>query len=176
MEPAYEFVSMQKLNRLFELLIRLGDWRILSSEENQHEAVIQQRLERIMQFVQEHYQQKIFLKQIAEQEHLSESFMTHFVQKHLNMSFQEYVALTRFEHARLLLESTDLSIAEICSECGFSDRRYLNKVCQEQTGMPPREYRERSGAARKQQIGGKGLTLERLYSDEEALNCLKGLL
>lgn len=175
MAPRYEFVSMQRLNRLFELLLQDGDWTMLSSEQTQHEAAAQQRLERVMQFVQANYQQKLFLKQVAEQEHLSESYMTHFVQEHLNMTFQNYVALTRFQHARQLLESTEMSVVEICSECGFSDRRYLNKICLQETGMTPKEYR-RTQARRGQMHSGAGVgTLERIYTDAEALAFLKAL-
>lgn len=91
------------------------------------------------------------------------------------MSFQDYVALTRFEHARRLLESTDMTIVEICGECGFSDRRYLNKVCLQQTGMSPKEYRKSQTKGRDRQTSSSGLTVEHIYSDEEALTCLQDL-
>ena len=173
MEPLYEFVSMRRILLLFELLLRRTKWEILSSEEIQHDTIVQQRLERVMQFVQENYRKKIFLKQVAEREHLSESYMTHFVQEHLNMSFQAYMALTRFAHARQLLENTDLPIVEICHECGFSDRRYLNKICLQQTGMLPKEYRKAQARRDSRRGGTPGLTRERIYSDAEALECLQ---
>lgn len=175
MAPRYEFATMARLNRLFELLLQDGDWIILSSEQARHEAAAQQRLERIMQFVQNNYQQKLFLKQVAAQEHLSESYLTHFVQKHMNITFQDFVALTRFQHARQLLESTEMTVAEICSECGFSDRRYLNKICLQETGMTPKEYR-RAQTGRGPMRSGAGVgTLERIYTDEEALQFLEEL-
>ncbi|MBO6054878.1 MAG: helix-turn-helix transcriptional regulator [Oscillospiraceae bacterium] len=175
MEPVYELVCMRLIARVFELLIRDGDWILLSSKQAQRETVVQRRLERVMQFVQENYQQKIFLRNVAEQERLSESYMTHFVQENLNMSFQDYVALTRFEHARRLLETTDMTIVEICSECGFSDRRYLNKICLQQTGLSPKEYRKSQTKRRERQSNSNGLTIEHIYSDEEALACLQNL-
>ena len=175
MEPLYELVCMRLLAQVFEHLMRDGDWTLLSSKQAQRETVVQRRLERVMQFVQENYQQKIFLWQVAQQERLSESYMTHFVQEHLNMSFQDYVALTRFEHARRLLESTDMTIVEICGECGFSDRRYLNKVCLQQTGLSPKEYRKSQTKGRDRQTSNSGLTVEHIYSDEEALTCLQNL-
>ena len=175
MAPLYEFVSVQRLNRIFELLLRYEDWTLLTAEQTQHEALARQRLERIMQYVQANFQQKLYLKQLAEQEHLSESYLTHFIPAHLNMSFQDYVALTRFQHARQLLENTELSIEEISRECGFSDRRYLTKICLQETGMTPKEFRRAFSRHTRQQAGSAGASQEHIYTDAEALSFLEQL-
>jgi AraC-like DNA-binding protein len=172
-KPAYEFACMQRVNALMEQLLLHAGWELISSEQGRRDAVVQQRLERVMQFVQEHHGQKLFLKELAEQEHLSESYLTHFVHKHLNMSFQDYVSLIRMEHAAQLLTSTQDSIAEICQQCGFSDRRYMNKAFLEFTGKLPREYRSSGLRTEWTRNSTGGLSRERVLQDAEAVAYLQ---
>ena len=98
-------------------------------------------MSRIMDYVENHYTEKLLLSDISELEGLSVSYLSHFFRDMLGLSFQEYIALRRFERARKMVEQTNRSITEICMECGFSDYRYLNKVYKAQLGYTPMEYR-----------------------------------
>ena len=172
MQPLYEFVCMQHLNRVFELLLKGLKWEILSSAEIQRESYNSSRLERIISYVQENYMRKLLLSEVAKTENISQSFLSHFIRNNLNMSFQELVAITRFDHAKRLFEETNLSIAEVCNECGFSDARYLKKMFEKQLNTTLQTYRERGGADLPASTV-KTATSERILSDQEALAQLK---
>lgn len=44
------------------------------------------------------------------------------------ISLREYLNQIRFEHALRLMDTTDLTLLDICLETGFSSTRYLNRV------------------------------------------------
>ena len=47
------------------------------------------------------------------------------------------------ERAKLLLQSTDLSILEIAEQLGFATRSYFSQAFRAITGMTPTQFRKR---------------------------------
>ena len=168
MQPTYEFVCMGKLNQIFRILLLEVPWQILDVTEKRQQNIGNQRLERIISYIDANSSSKLLLREIAEQEGLSVSYLSHFIHERLNMSFQDYLTLVRFEKGRQLVETSNLSVAEICQRCGFSDPRYFNEIYRKQLGCTPKESRQskHSGSRQKQRVPGN--TQERLYSEEEA--------
>ncbi|MCC8162461.1 MAG: AraC family transcriptional regulator [Lachnospiraceae bacterium] len=137
----YEFFCMGRLYEAFGMLLDTQPWHILSEKENTEYYNKVKRLGRITEYTEAHFTEKVLLSEVAQMENLSLSYLSHFFKEMLGISFQQYVALLRFERARKLVENTDRSLTEICMECGFSDYRYLNKIYQKQLGYTPQEYR-----------------------------------
>ena len=54
----------------------------------------------------------------------------------------DYLIKVRLRRAAELLDSTNLSIAEIAFECGFSDSNYFSKKFRSFYQTPPRKYRD----------------------------------
>lgn len=102
-------------------------------------------LKRITEFISEHHAENISLKDIAEAEDLSTWYISHFIKKMTGMSFTAYLNNIRFDHAYSLITKTDLRISDICTESGFSDSRYLNRLFLEKTGSDVRTYRKNTG-------------------------------
>jgi transcriptional regulator GlxA family with amidase domain len=46
-----------------------------------------------------------------------------------------------------LLTSSDKTVADIASSCGFSDASHLGREFRKQFGLPPMMYREQRGTA-----------------------------
>lgn len=53
-----------------------------------------------------------------------------------------YIRASRILKARKLLETTDLSMAEIYVQCGFESANYFSRVFKQDVGMTPTEYRK----------------------------------
>jgi len=60
------------------------------------------------------------------------------------LGFQEYLTGLRLQKAKLLLQSTSLSIGEIAEQCGFSGSNYFGDAFHKHTGISPTDYRNRS--------------------------------
>ena len=53
----------------------------------------------------------------------------------------------RLRTAAWLLTSSDRTVADIASSCGFSDASHLGREFRKQFGVPPVMYREQRGTA-----------------------------
>lgn len=101
------------------------------------------RLQRIMEYLDLHFTEKVSLASLAEMEKVTTTHISHFIRKNMNMSFQEYVNKLRFEYAIRLMQSTNLKLIDISMESGFSDIRYMNKMFYKHFSCSAGEYRQK---------------------------------
>ena len=80
------------------------------------------------------------VKRIAEECAISERTLRNLFREHMGDSPAKYRNRARIKQAAYLLESTDLSIAEISDRLLFYDIAYFYKVFRAHTGMTPAEY------------------------------------
>lgn len=73
----------------------------------------------------------------------SEYYITRKFKEETGFFLNDYIKFARMERAKLLLQSTDLSILEIAERLGFATRSYFSQAFREITGMTPTEFRER---------------------------------
>lgn len=92
-------------------------------------------------FVEEHMQQKISVKDIADAVYISERDCYRKFQEGLCETPLQYVQSIRLEHACRLLTDTDFSISEITAQCGMGDSSYFGAVFRKQMGCTPGQYR-----------------------------------
>lgn len=137
----FEFRCISDVNRLFDYLLHTVPYTLLSNTGKMHE--LEQRMERILSYIDGHYTEKITLTEIAEMEGLSANYLSHFFKKHLNQSFQTYINSLRLSHAIYLLRNTDMRVLDICIESGFSDNKYLNKQMELFYHTTPLEFRRK---------------------------------
>lgn len=98
---------------------------------------------RIMEYVEDHYREKISLEQIAEEIHMNRTYISVMFKKETGGKFSDYLQKTRLDHARKLLEQTKMSIQEIAEQTGFFDAAHLGRVFKENYQMTPLEYRRK---------------------------------
>ena len=112
------------------------------SQASSYKAPVQfERLNRILNYIYDHFSEKITLDTIANQEYLSRYYISHIFSEGLGMSFQDYLSLARVENAYYLLLSTANSLADISESCGFSNLRSFRQAFIKYTGMTPQEVR-----------------------------------
>ena len=92
-------------------------------------------------FIEEHSSEHLSLCKVAgvagiNATHLSEKF-----KQVTGTKFVDYVARTRFEKARQLLENPDLRVSEIAFGVGFQSLSQFNRVFKKLSGKSPSEYR-----------------------------------
>jgi len=141
-ETGYELICASDILQVLYILINQTSSKAISEKEqsiNRHAAL---RLNRMIQYMTEHYTEKISLEEIAAAEHISPYYASHFITEMLGVSFQEYISSLRFEHAFRLVRNSDLHLLDICLESGFSSTRYLNRMFKKKTGFTAKEYRQ----------------------------------
>ena len=172
--PHYElWCAAQSLQLLHTLLCRM-DCRQLTPEEVSSAARRSARLQRLLTFVDENYRHKLRLSDFAETEGCSLSYLSRFVKKAMNQSFQEYVSSVRFQAACRLIASGRTNMLDICIEAGFSDYRYFARMFRRQYGMTPEQYRRSVRPLPAAESVLRSLrSEERFYSPQESLALLE---
>ena len=102
-----------------------------------------ERLFSMTQYLAEHFnQQGLTLADLAANENLSTTRLSHFWKSITNISFIETIGMYRYNEAKRLLMSSDRSVSEISDVCGYSDEKYLYKVFKQKHDMTPKEFRD----------------------------------
>ncbi len=98
-------------------------------------------ISRVLEYVDDNFQHKLTLGELAEKENLSLSYLSHAFKDAMGISFQEYLKQKRFENASRLLQSSEMNLLDISIASGFSDVRYMMKAFSEIADCSPAEYR-----------------------------------
>ncbi len=106
--------------------------------------VNEQRAKKMLSFIQQAYSQDLTIDAIAAAASVSRSECFRCFRRAINKKPIEYLTEYRIERAIDLLTNTDLTITDICYQCGFSSPSYFGKVFRNMTGYPPRSYRHRA--------------------------------
>lgn len=100
-------------------------------------------MQAILQYIQNHYCEKLRLKDLAAKFYLNPGYCSTLFVKTTGRTFPEYLTALRVEKACSLLKKSSLSISEIASAVGIDDYFYFGKVFKKATGISPGEYRKR---------------------------------
>jgi len=99
-------------------------------------------MERILDYCERHYTEKVSLDTISSSLFLSKYYISHLFGDQLGINFTGYINSLRIEEAVKLLTTTEISVTDICFIVGFSSIRTFNRVFNDRIGVSPKEYRE----------------------------------
>lgn len=99
-------------------------------------------IEAMIEFVEQHYAEKITLSQIAASGHVCESKCCRLFSRYVHKTPNLYLTHYRLGKATELLTGTDRSVTEIALSCGFSGASYFAETFRRCFCVTPTEYRE----------------------------------
>ncbi|MEK8127920.1 helix-turn-helix domain-containing protein [Paenibacillus filicis] len=82
----------------------------------------------------------VTLEELSSVLHLNPSYLSRLFKKETGENFVEYITKVKVEHAKELLDQTQLSVDEIAEKIGY-EKNYFYKVFKKLTGMTPNHYR-----------------------------------
>lgn len=140
-EPfGYEFEIRAEFCRLWCMLLKeTEELRIHSVPKS---TVDTDRIKIMMQYIYDHYMEKIALSDIALSANISNRECTRCFQRCIKTSPVSYLNEYRIRTAAEMLLTTHNSIINISESCGFSSASYFGKAFQEAMGCTPRDYRK----------------------------------
>lgn len=94
------------------------------------------------QYIQEHYMQPISLEEVADFVGFNASYFSTLFKKESGKNFLEYLSEVRMNRAKELLKQTNLTVANICSQVGYSDLKHFTQSFKKVTGLKPNEFRK----------------------------------
>ena len=72
---------------------------------------------------------------------ITPSHFSYVFHREMGIPFKKWLANSRVELAKHMLEITDSSVLDICLECGFGSLSHFIKVFRETVGVTPNTYR-----------------------------------
>lgn len=94
-----------------------------------------------MEYIHSHLNETISLTALASHVKLSPSYLSSLFKKEMKETICSYIAKTRIETAKNMLQHSEYSYAQISSSLAFSSQNHFTKVFREQTGYTPKKYR-----------------------------------
>jgi len=134
--------------QLIRLLLEMIPFHELDEASYLSKARKTARLRRITEYIDNNFLEKVTLEQIAKQEGVTITYLSHFIHDNLNMNFQDYVNNIRFEKALILMSKSRRSLTDVALESGFSDVKYLNRQFEKRFGCTSKEYLQQKRAFR----------------------------
>ena len=133
----------------FKILYHLSiseNQKLLLAANNERDFAIREsksrRINKVIAYIQEHFQEEISLELVASSVGMSESAFSHFFKKRTNRSFIDFLNDIRIGNAAKMLYETSNTISEICYASGFNNVSNFNRLFKKKKGQTPTEYKE----------------------------------
>lgn len=133
----YETVCQNLLEVLLIRILRNGNLSIVQKNDTITNRVCVQ----IKNYLDSNYAENITLDSLASMTHMNKYYMAHAFAKHTGLSPINYLLQKRLQVGKSLLESTNLSIADISAALGFSSQSYFSQAFKKAVGKTPIQYR-----------------------------------
>jgi len=136
----YEFTVREELSRICLSLYKHFSNQLFTEKQMQNPDSI--RIEKMIDFIQNHYPEDITLCHIAMSADVGERECLRCFKRTIGQSPIQYLLKYRLmQGANLLLTSPAFSISEIASTCGFDHPSYFSKMFKQFYNCSPKEYR-----------------------------------
>jgi len=96
----------------------------------------------VKDYIDEHFQEKITLEDMADYVGLSKYYLSYLFKKEEGTNFVSYINKKRIEKAKEYLRDTNNTVSQIYDLVGFSDQQYFSKTFKKIVGMTVTEYRK----------------------------------
>lgn len=98
---------------------------------------------RIFRYCHDHYQHDLSLDWLESELNISKYHISHLFNQKLKIRFTDFIRSLRIDDACNRLKHTDSTITQIAFQVGYNSIRSFNRAFLQQTGMSPRQYRQR---------------------------------
>ncbi len=148
--PKIEALDKQKgFQRILKFLEILNDlassenYNVLNADGFAFETTPQDsaKIDIIYKHINSNFQNHISLDEIADKASMTVPAFCRYFKKATGKTFTKLVNEYRIVHATKLLSESQMSITDVCYECGFNNFSHFNKLFKEVTGKSASKYR-----------------------------------
>ena len=142
-----KYTGLERVLKFLEILNYLAtidDYSLLNANGFAFETEAQDnaKIATIFKYVNNNFQNHISLDEIADEVSMTVPAFCRYFKKATGKTFTQIVNEYRVVHATKLLSESQMSIADICFECGFNNFSHFNKQFNEVTGTSASNYRK----------------------------------
>jgi AraC-like DNA-binding protein len=138
------FEQFLEMIDILQVLAQSKDKELLHANpvKNQFNTKDKDRLDKIHSFIDEHYQRRIDIQEVADLSHLSKPAFCRYFKKMTRLTFTQFVNHYRIDKAKKVLLSGK-NVTETCFSSGFESLSYFNRTFKKITGTNPISFRSR---------------------------------
>lgn len=129
--------DMDELRKWFLDKIMAACQNILGKREEKSNSII----EMSQQYIRNNFDKDISLDDVSRAVNISPYYFSKIFKEGTGENFIEYLTGIRIEKAKELLSTTEYSMKEICTMCGYSDPNYFSRSFKKNVGVTPTEYK-----------------------------------
>lgn len=136
----YHLAVKGRLLLMFSMILANGAYTV----NNKGKAPVTgniERLKKVIQYIQDHYQSRIMIDDLAAQVNMSRHYFCRFFKKFTGNTPVDYINCYKIDRAAALIETTNTSIMEAGLESGFDNFSYFIKTFKRFKNCTPSEYR-----------------------------------
>lgn len=111
-------------------------------EYDQLEMQKDQRMKKMLNWIHQHYADKVLLEDIAKAGQLSRSECCRYFKRILKTTPLNYVTKYRIQKSSVLLKQTDSSVTEVAYQVGFNSTSYFIDTFKKSLNVTPLEYKK----------------------------------
>ncbi len=127
-----------------DAVMKTTDYLIIALKDLQKaEETDEDYVSRAKNYVIDHYNSELSIKEIAEFVHLNPEYLTRLFKKETGVTLKDYIIECRIATAKDLLANSSLSISIIASEVGYHNFSYFASLFKKLEQVTPREYRNK---------------------------------
>ena len=132
------------LLEIFQLLATSTESEVLNVPpvENNYNLKEQERIKKIYRYVEEHYHEKVDIKEVVGLCNLSTAAFCRYFKRMTNMTFTEFLNQYRVNQSKKLLLK-NYNVSEACFESGFTNLSYFNKTFNKYAHENPMHFKKR---------------------------------
>lgn len=109
-----------------------------TNKKQMHEIV-----EAAAKYINERLTEDLTVFTLAEQFHVARNYFSRLFKKEMGEGCNEYITRLRIEKAKQLLGASRLKTYEIAEKVGYHDTNYFSLAFKKNTGLSPKEFREK---------------------------------
>lgn len=128
--------------KMLELLYRIFNLQEGGIQIEERFANCSEMVKKSIEFIDLNFMKDIKLCNIASSVHLTPIYFHEKFVKETNLTPHNYLMGKRIAYSKQLLVSSDMGIADIAAECGFSSQAYFTSIFKRYTKMTPMQYRK----------------------------------
>lgn len=138
-----DFKRLLSILNILHELSQSSEVQLLNAEKFavSTEVSEQNRINKIFNYVKNHFNQPIPLEEISSLTGMTEPSFCRYFKKTTSKTFTQFVNEYRLVHASKLLAEKQMAISDIAFEAGFQNVSHFTRLFKQFTGMSPSAYR-----------------------------------
>jgi AraC family transcriptional regulator len=108
---------------------------------SQNSSFTRIQLQQAIDYIHTYLNRDLSLAELASVVNISPTYFASLFKQTMGISPHQYVIQQRVEQAKMMLKRTDLAIADIALQVGFSSQSHLTQQFKRHTGMTPKQIR-----------------------------------